>query len=316
MDTRPVTSARLAASVIAVPPLARDASERISREENSKLIRHLEAGGVNTLLYGGNAILYHVRLSEYAGLLSLLTELPAADTLVIPSAGPSYGLMMDQADVLRDFAFPTVMVLPHQGLNTFAGVETGLRRFAEKLGKPIVVYVKAEGYVTPKEIARLVADGLVSWIKYAIVRPNPAEDPFLRELVEAVSPSLIVSGIGEQPAIAHLRDFGVAGFTSGCVCVAPALSQRMLLAMKVGNWAEAERIRALFKPLEDLRNGINPVRVLHEAVALAGIADTGPILPLLSGLNAEQREEVAGVAHGLAGVNPQRKAAVAAGPGA
>jgi dihydrodipicolinate synthase/N-acetylneuraminate lyase len=299
MDTHPVTPARLAASVIAVPPLARDAGERIVRDENAKIIRHLEAGGVSTLLYGGNAILYHARLSEYAGLLAMLTELPAADTLVIPSVGPSYGVMMDQADVLKDFAFPTVMALPHQGLHTFAGVETGLRRFAEKFGKPIVVYVKAEGYVTTKEIARLVADGLVSWIKYAIVRPNPAEDPFLRELVEVVSPSLIVSGIGEQPAIAHLRDFRLTGFTSGCVCVAPALSQRMLKAIKAGNRAEAERIRVTFKPLEDLRNGINPVRVLHEAVALAGIADTGPILPLLSGLAEAQRKEVGQVAREL-----------------
>ena len=299
MDTRPVTTSRLAASVIAVPPLARDADGRIAPAENTKLIRHIEAGGVSTLLYGGNAVLYHIRPSEYAGMLALLAETAAPETLVVPSAGPSYGMMMDQADVLRDFAFPTVMVLPHQGLNTFAGVETGLRRFAEKLGKPIVVYVKQEGYVTPKEIARLVADGLVSWIKYAIFRPDPAEDPFLKELVGLVPPSLIVSGIGEQPALVHLRDFGVAGFTSGCVCVAPALSQRMLGAMRAGDWAEAERIRGYFKPLEDLRNGINPVRVLHEAVRLAGLADTGPILPLLSPLDETQRAAVASAARKL-----------------
>lgn len=299
MDTRPVTTARLVASVVAVPPLARDAEGRISAVENARIIRHIEAGGVDTLLYGGNAILYHIRPSEYAGMLTMLAGAAAKDTLVVPSAGPSYGVMMDQAEVLRDFAFPTVMVLPHQGLNTFAGVETGLRRFAEKLGKPIVVYVKQEGYVTPKEVARLVADGLVSWIKYAIVRSDPAEDPFLKELVGLVPPSLIVSGIGEQPAIAHVRGFGLTGFTSGCVCVAPALSQRMLLAMRAGDWAEAERIRGIFKPLEDLRNAINPVRVLHEAVRLAGVADTGTILPLLSPLDEAQRATVASAAKTL-----------------
>ena len=299
MDTRPVTTARLAASVVAVPPLARDAEGRISAAENARIIRHIEAGGVDTLLYGGNAILYHIRPSEYAGMLAMLAGSAAKDTLVVPSAGPSYGVMMDQAEVLRDFAFPTVMVLPHQGLNTFAGVETGLRRFAEKLGKPIVVYVKQEGYVTPKEVARLVADGLVSWIKYAIVRPDPTEDPFLKELVGLVPPSLIVSGIGEQPAIAHVRGFGLTGFTSGCVCVAPALSQKMLLAMRAGDWAEAERIRGIFRPLEDLRNAINPVRVLHEAVRLAGVADTGTILPLLSPLDETQRATVASAAKAL-----------------
>ena len=49
-------------------------------------------------------------------------------------------------------------------------------------------------------------------------------------------------------------------------------------------YAQAEGIRAIFRPLEDLRNAINPIRVLHEAVRLAGIAGTGPMLPLMSNL--------------------------------
>lgn len=299
MDTRPITPSRLASSVIAVPPLARGADETVSRDENVRLMRHIESGGVDVLLYGGNANFYHLRPSEYAAVLAMLAEGAGPGTLVVPSAGPSYGVMMDQAEVARDFAFPTVMVLPHQGLNTFAGVETGLRRFAERLGRPIVVYVKQEGYVSPAEVARLVKDGCVSWIKYAIVRPNPAEDPFLKELLQQVPASLIVSGIGEQPAVVHLRDFGLNGFTSGCVCVAPALSMAFLKAATAGDWAEAERIRAIFKPLEDLRNAINPVRVLHESVRLAGLAETGAVLPLLSGLNAEQAARVEATAREL-----------------
>jgi 4-hydroxy-tetrahydrodipicolinate synthase len=95
---------------------------------------------------------------------------------------------------------------------------------------------------------------------------------------------MIISGIGEQPAILHTRDFKLGGFTSGCVCVAPNLSRLMLEAMRAGNYAEAERIRKIYMPLEDLRNAINPIRVLHEAVRLAGIADTGPLQPLLTNL--------------------------------
>lgn len=292
MDSAPLTAARLASSVIAVPPLARKANEQVLRAENEKMVRHLEAGGIRLLLYGGNANFYHLRPSEYAGVLQMLAEIAGPGTTIIPSAGPSYGLSMDQAAIARDFPFPTVMVLPHQGLNTFAGVETGLRRFAEAYGRPVVVYVKQEGYVRPAEVARLVRDGCVSWIKYAIVRPDPAQDPFLQELLQQVPASMVVSGIGEQPAIAHLRDFHLAGFTSGCVCVAPRLSTRFLAAATSGDWTEAERIRAIFKPLEDLRNAINPVRVLHEAVRLAGIADTGPLLPLLSGLSPEESARV------------------------
>ena len=41
-----------------------------------------------------------------------------------------------------------------------------------------------------------------------------------------------------------------------------------------GQWHEADGIRALFKALEELRNQINPIRVLHEAVSLAfGVKD-------------------------------------------
>lgn len=299
MDTRPVTPQRLAQSVIAVPPLARDPQRRVDREQNTRLIRHIEAGGVDILLYGGNANFYHIRPTEYAATLGMLAEAAASGTLVVPSAGPAYGLSLDQAEVLRDFDFPTVMVLPHTGLNTSSGVETGVRHFAEAFGKPVVLYIKAEGYITPEGAARLVNDGLISWIKYAIVRPDPAQDPFLSELVQKVDPNIIVSGIGEQPAIVHLRDFKCGGFTSGGVCVAPSLSQEMLKAIQAGDWDKAEAIRETFKPLEDLRNSINPVRVLHEAVALAGIADTGEILPLLSGLESAQREAVASAAKAL-----------------
>ena len=54
----------------------------------------------------------------------------------------------------------------------------------------------------------------------------------------------------------------------------------------------AETIRCIFRPLEDLRNEINPIRVLHEAVSLAGIAETGPALPLLSQLDEADASRV------------------------
>ena len=53
-----------------------------------------------------------------------------------------------------------------------------------------------------------------------------------------------------------------------------------------------ERIRALFRPLEDLRNAHGPIPVLHHAVALAGVADTGPMLPLLAPLPAAVQDRI------------------------
>ena len=73
----------------------------------------------------------------------------------------------------------------------------------------------------------------------------------------------------------------------------------MLRALKAGDHETAETIRQTFKPLEDLRNAINPIRVLHAATGEAGIAATGPILPLLHEVTADQRTDIAATANQL-----------------
>ena len=292
MNTSKITSETLASSVISVPPLAHNEDFSLNPAENQKIIHHLEAGGVSTLLYGGNAILYHVALSEYAELLQMLVDSAGDNSLVIPSVGPGFGTMMDQAAVLREFDFPTAMILPTRDVVTSDGVVTAVQRFVEASGKPAVLYIKHEGYIDVEAVKPLMDDGLLSWIKYAIVRDDTSQDDYLRALVDSVGPDRIVSGIGEQPAIIHLRDFGLTGFTSGCVCVAPKLSLDMLAAIKSGDLETAERIRSTFSPLEDLRNEINPVRVLHTAVAQADIAATGPLIPLLSEIPNEDTQRI------------------------
>ena len=290
-------------SVIAVPPLARTPEGRVCAAQNTKLIRHMESGGVRILLYGGNANFYHIRPSEFASTLDILANAAGPETEIVPSAGPAYGLMMDQVEILCDHPFRTAMVLPHVGLNTPDGVATGLRHFAEKYGRPIVIYIKNEGYLTPELASALVKDGIVAWIKYAIVRDDPAKDAVLQELTALVDPQMIVSGIGEQPALVHLGQFKLGGFTTGCGCVAPALSQKVLQLFHGGDLSGANALQKQFEPLEDLRNEINPVRVLHEAVTLSGIADMGTILPLLSGLNPVDRSRVQSAAAALLALN-------------
>jgi dihydrodipicolinate synthase/N-acetylneuraminate lyase len=305
MDASPtLTKAHLERSVMAVPPLARSADGAIDRVANEKIIRHIEAAGVSLLLYGGNANLYHLPLVEYEPLLGLLAETAGPSTLVVPSAGPTYGLLLEHAKVIRRHHFQTVMVLPQQGVTTSTGVATGVRRFVEAAGVPALLYIKHDGYIEPADVAKLCRDRLISAIKYATVRDNPADDGYLRDLVGLVDPTMIISGIGEQPAIVHLRDFGLGGFTTGCGCVAPALSQALLAAIRRHDWIEAERIRSIFEPLEDLRNAINPIRVLHEAVAGAGIAATGPLLPLLDPVEEEHRPAIAAAAKALRAAKP------------
>ncbi len=226
-------------------------------------------------------VFYHLRPSEYADALTLLSQLAGPSTAVVPAVGPTFGLMMDHAEILKDFDFPTAMVLPQRDITDPIGIARGVRKFAEAYGKPIVLYLKFANWMSADLIESMISDGLISWIKYAVVREDPSNDPELRTLIDTIGGSQVISGIGEQPAIVHMRDFGVRGFTSGCVCLAPSRSMEMLRAIQRGDYESAELIRHRFAALEDLRNQINPIRVLH-AVELGGVAETGPLTPLLS----------------------------------
>ena len=42
---------------------------------NQKLLRHLEAGGVRNVMYGGNANFYNVGVGEYARIVDMLAAL-------------------------------------------------------------------------------------------------------------------------------------------------------------------------------------------------------------------------------------------------
>ncbi len=213
--------------------------------------------------------------------------------------------MMDQAKIVRNYKFPTYMILPTVGPTTSKGAEAGIRKFVDACGIPALLYLKNDGYMDVPEVKRLAEDKVISGIKYAIVRENPANDPYLRSLCDQVDKKLIISGLGEQPAIIHMRDFGLPGFTAGVINVAPKLSHDMLVAIRAKDYAKAEKIRLICKPLEDLRNAINPVRVLHEAMRLAGICNSGPLLPLMSNLEEKDFAKVREAAVALLKANGQ-----------
>ena len=137
-------------------------------------------------------------------------------------------------------------------------------------------------------VARLVDEGLCVAIKYAVVRADPGADPYLEALLARVDKKLVVSGIGERPAIHHTRHFGLPGFTTGSGCLAPVPDERALRGLCARGWDEAEALRALFLPLEDRRDAGGPARVLHAATELAGRRETGPIPPFVTALDPER----------------------------
>jgi dihydrodipicolinate synthase/N-acetylneuraminate lyase len=309
MKTTPVLPADLQ-GVFAVPPLARssDARRAIDFAQNESIVRHLANGGVTRFLYGGNAFLYHLTLAEYEQLLDWLGDF-AGDWWAIPSVGPSFGRAMDQARLLQRHRFPCVMVLPCGDPRDAAGLERGYREIAAASGTKLIVYLKEENnFGADKEagleaVARLVDDGICVAIKYAVVRQDPAVDGYLEALLKRVDRQAVISGIGERPAVIHMRDWKLPGFTTGSGCLAPRLSQLLFEACRRNDFEAAERLRARFIPLEDLRDAWSPAKVLHHATELAGIARTGALPPYLSALSDEQQQRLSPVAQNLTGEN-------------
>jgi dihydrodipicolinate synthase/N-acetylneuraminate lyase len=306
MRTHAVTPNDLCGA-FAVPPLARrrDARRTLDHQQNERIVRHIVGGGITRLLYGGNAFLYHVTLGEYEDLLGWLATI-AGDAWVIPAVGPSYGRAIDQAPLVRRHKFPTAMMLPCSDPRDAAGIERGARDIADAMGVPIVLYLKddhtfgTDVIAGLDAVAALVDAGLVCAIKYAIVRSDPAADAYLDGLLARVDRTLVVSGMGERPAVVHLRDRGLPGFTTGSGCVAPAASAALFLAASTDRWDDAELLRRLFLPLEDLRDSWGPARVLHAAVEEAGIAEVGSIPPYVSELGGPRRGMVREAAIALA----------------
>jgi dihydrodipicolinate synthase/N-acetylneuraminate lyase len=197
------------------------------------------------------------------------------------------------------------MALPCGDPRDALGMEMGLREIADTAGLPLILYIKSEdGFGRDLDrgldaIGRLMSDGVGVAIKYAIVRDDPSRDAYLTGLLRRVDRARVISGMGERPAVVHLRDFGLTGLTTGSGCLAPRRCRNLYQACLEHSWTEAEGIRARFMPLEDLRDAWGPARVLHHATELAGIAPTGPILPYVSPLNRQQLDQLRPVAQAL-----------------
>jgi len=293
-------------TVFAVPPLPRrdDARRTIDVDAAENVARHIAGGGITHLLYGGNAFLYHATNEDFDTLAGWLASMPDP-RVPIPSIGPSFGRAIDHARVLARYRFRAAMMLPCADPRDPKGLENGYREIAQAAGIPLIIYLKSEDAFGPDKaqgldaIGRLIDEGVAVAIKYAVVLPDPKADSYLGALLWRVDATKIVSGMGERPAIVHLRDFRLAGMTTGSGCIAPQTCRAFYDACRRGDWTEAERLRAEFMPLEDLRDALGPARVLHHATECAGIAATGPIPPYVSPLSEGHLMQLAPVARAL-----------------
>ncbi|MXU65168.1 dihydrodipicolinate synthase family protein [Oceanomicrobium pacificus] len=294
MKTTPVTEDDIARSVWAVPPVSLEPDgTHLNGPENAKLAAHIEAGGVSTLLYGGNANIYAMTHGTYSDLLDAIPDWAGADTWAIPSAGPDFGKLRDQAAMLARTRFPAAMLLPMTGPSSPQGTEAAIRDFADRAGMAAILYLRSDQMLLPDQIGALVDDGTVVAVKYAVETGDFTRDPYLDRMLSVVPRPRVVSGIGEIAAVPHLRSFGLASFTAGAVCIAPRRAMAVLAALKDRAVARATALTGPIQPLEDLRNEHGAIAVIHDAVTLSGVADMGAMTPHLSHVPDHVKDQIA-----------------------
>lgn len=279
------------ASVVAVPPIALTEDLRVAEEPNRRLARHIEAGGVRIVLYGGNANLYHFGIERYAEALDILPSVWQPQTRLIFSVGPDFGKAMDQVPLVRRYGVQDIMLLPMAFPTDPQGVAEGVRRIADQLGHGLIFYIKQENYIRPDALARLVDQGAVRFVKYAVEKDDPAEDAYLDSLLSEIGAARIASGMGEAPIANHIGRRGLVTFTSGAVCIAPDDCMKLLRLYQGGQHAEADRLARPFLEFERLRKRLGGLQVLHAAVS-AEIAEMGPPMPMISRVEPQFMEEV------------------------
>lgn len=279
MKTTPVTPADLVASIIALPPIARNPDGGINPGESQKIVDWLASAGVSSFMYGGIANLFNARLSEYGAVLDLIEAVaPSEDAWMIPAIGGDYGKAIDQVAMLRERDFPTAILLPFWLVQP-KGVATGIRKLADAYGKPLMVFFKALDYLTPQDVAALLGDGALCGVEYGVVPDENGESSHLTTLLDLVgSAERLVDGAGEL-TIVESSKFGIQGYTSGTGLLAPHISMALLEAVKRGDRAAIESLSRTFVDFDAARAAHSAIPVVHDAIRLAGIADTGPIGP-------------------------------------
>lgn len=294
-------------SVVAVPPIALHADLGVNVEANAALVRHILAGGVDILLYGGNANLYHFGLAAYAEALAMMRAV-GERAGIITSIGPDFGKMLDQAPLVERSGLRNVMLLPVAFPSDSHGVGDGIRRIAARLGFGVILYLKRDMYIRPEVLEKLVAEGAVRFVKYAVERPDPADDPYLDAVLAAIGRDLVASGMGETPVADHVGRRAVATYTSGAVCIAPAAALDLLALYRAGRLVEAEAAIQPFLAFERIRAQLGGIQVLHSGITASGIADMGPMMPMVSVVKERNMEPVRAIVAELQGVEARVRA--------
>ncbi len=268
--------------VVAITPRRPDGSVDLDGVHGN--VTHLIDGGARFLMpMCGTGLVYDATLDEFETVTGAFVDAAAGRALVVPGIGPGYGRALEMAAIGRGLGVAGAMIMPIVGPASPAGVSEGLGRIAERAGFPVVLYQRRLDIMPVDRVVDLCHRDDVAGLKYAV------DDvlAFRRIVDRAGSACAMVCGMAEDPSVEYLRA-GAVGFSSGMANFVPRLGLNLLAAYRRGDVDEAERLRRMMVPFEDLR-GESGARysgsALHAAMDYTGLAG-GPVIPFAEDVEA------------------------------
>jgi 4-hydroxy-tetrahydrodipicolinate synthase len=185
-----------------------------------------------------------------------------------------------------------------------AGFRDYFLTISERLGQPLLTYKRGP---VPSDtlLLELAGSGHLCGVKYAV---NDL-DAFAR-FAAAAKPTGqlgLYCGTAERWA-AYFMLAGATGYTSGTGCVAPATTLALHRSLGAGQFAEAMRLLAILRPLENYRakdgESFN-IAAIKYATSLRG-TDFGPCRPPQRQLNDKDRAEIRVIVETLLAAEAER----------
>jgi 4-hydroxy-tetrahydrodipicolinate synthase len=276
-------------SGIPITPFTREGN--IDTTELQKVVMRITDADVELIVACGNTAEYSSLTQDEIREVTAVTVDAAGDATTLVGVGgdvrSARGVVQHAVDV---GAAGFMIHAPSHAYVSDAGLLDYYRMLAEATELPVVIYLR--GREPSDSVMELVVsmDNVVA-IKYA----NRDLMGFAR-LVERYGEHIVpVCGLAESWA-PFFWLAGGRGFTSGLVNVAPRLSVRLLNALTAGDYSTARRLWLRIKPFEQLRerngNALN-VPAVKAAMQLRGYLQNADVRPPLSGLTADESNELA-----------------------
>ena len=275
--------------LVPLTPFSAD-GEHVLADRLTAFVRKMYEAGIRVFLpAAGTGEFHSLAADEILACVEATRTAVGSEALVVAPIGLGLPFALQVGRRAFEAGADALLVMPpiHSYLH-----DSGLRDYfvtlADKLQLPLLAYKKGP-FPSDELLLELARDGKLAGIKYA-VNDVDAVSRFAAALDKRAG---LYCGTAERFAPYYMLA-GARGYTSGAGNICPRLTLAMHRALVRGDQAEARRILAIIRPIEDYRaraaDSYN-ISMLKFALQVAG-HDFGPVRPPLRRLTAQEEREI------------------------